>query len=71
MFNVVTAMAEVTRYRLSYTRNGYTWIDLPEEYEAGRPQTGGWVGVTGLDFWRIYSASISHKCIYIYIYIHM
>ena len=26
--------AKVTKFSLSYTRNGYTWIDLPTVYEA-------------------------------------
>ena len=25
----------VSKYTLSYTRNGYTWIDLPTVYEDG------------------------------------
>lgn len=27
--------SQVSKYTLSYTRNGYTWIDLPTVYEEG------------------------------------
>lgn len=43
--------AKVTKFSLSYTRNGYTWIDLPTVYEAGGEKTqrmfGKWLLLRG------------------------